>query len=1725
MRYFTLFLFFASALFANTIVTENDPSTLVNGVSVITGDLYTFEEDYRVEGVEPISIRRAYLSSKGDWTPYPHLFATHLIALHSFEVIEPNGTAALYSGSPRDKKKGKHEPIRFDVSESCSIGVANTASGKIAAQTNFKNQYLLVDPDGKSFVVCAASGAKRYYRELKNQKKANLGFGQKGYLIYRYAIQSETLPNGNKIQYQWDNENRLESITTVSLRGKQLAQVIFPKWKPEKPPAEYRIAGSDGRSLCYKSGYLDLKKEKHWNLRSIHSPNSPTESFARIVKKIRRGQAEEKTPFLESVSLPMNRIVHVEYEEAQEKGFTFHRVKKLLSPLEKDAALHVAKSFAYYPEQKQTHIFDAQGNKTAYFWDANFHLTQIDFFGGSDLLHHSEKFVWGGTNLRCKAFFDEERRPIQARVFIYDEKNNVKEEAFFGNLSGQGPPLQMGEDGLPLKNGVESCVKKTDYTSDERNLPLRQEDSNGLVTLYDYIPGTHLLKSKFLCDGEVVKIRYFYEYNEDLILVREIVDDGMAKTIRQITPKRDAPYYGMPEIIEEKYEDNGQEILLRKTVLSYGPGARVEKKEVYDANGVYRYSIKMAYDDKGRLILETNPMGWETVSRYDDVGNKIYCKDVSGNETTFDYDFSNRLTKKEEKGFDGTTRVFHYEYDSNHNLVLETDAYGQETWYVPTPFGQRTEIHLPPTLEASPVLKSTFDSAGNETIRTDADGFTTQMRHNPYGKPTWVKHPDGGEESYTYYVDGALKTHTDAMGVLTEYERDYLGHVLKKTISHNHETLSVETAEYTGQQLTTKTDAEGHKTLLSYDRAGRKIAEELEMEKILFYYDSLNRCHIGEKGNLRTISHYDLLDRLEEQQEEDISSGKLLRKSVCRYDRAGNKTHTFCWVEGSQTQEQSEYDSQNRLKWKIDPSGAKEIISYNDAFHNELGQTVLQKTHTDPLGLETIETFDALGRVSKIEKRKNRTLRVVDKRYNARGKAALQIDTIFAPDGASRVIRTRWEYDECSRPTLLVEAEGTPEEKVTQNSYTLRGEKRTTRKPDGTILRYEYDGLGSLLSITSSDGSVCHEMRYNRLGHLIWSDGIEREVDFRGRLLAEIFPQDYRIENSFNSSGQRSECRIPIANCLIEYTHNGLDLLEVSRKTMRGTELYTHRYGEHDLSGNLQESELPNHLGRVQYRYDTCSRRLLVAAPGYLQQVLQADSMGNIWRMQTQGGESSFDYDELYQITSEHGVFNHDYQCDSLHARLKKDDELYQINSLNQPISHIEYDRNGNPKRQGETFYTFDALDRLIQITTPQFTQTFTYDSQHRRLSALTNQKIRFFLYDGQNEIGALNEKLEVEELRILGDAPHAEIGAAIGIELHGKAYAPIHDLSGNLAALLPLDGGPIEITQFSAFGEQTGSHLSPWSFSSKRLDATGLIYYGRRFYQPDFGQWLSPDPAGFTDGMNLYAFVGNCPLTHFDEYGLFDFNQNEWDLSNSQQSLPWMHSMSDRFTYQSSPPISKSAILPSLTPDSTLSRVYCVNGINNTVKECISSAEALKQSLGGRVNVCPAYSETFGFFKDLGSVYESRSNPNYSTPFIRMLKQSLLQDIRSLEAANSLKKIFIDCFSRGSTDTYHAVKDFTRDQKDRLIIISCGGIKMLPRDLGFAVINLVSKGDWCSLHFNSELKKNPKAYDSWADVVLLKQKDGFKGFIKDHFALSRTYQDGIKEHGQELYQTYGGDE
>jgi insecticidal toxin complex protein TccC len=58
--------------------------------------------------------------------------------------------------------------------------------------------------------------------------------------------------------------------------------------------------------------------------------------------------------------------------------------------------------------------------------------------------------------------------------------------------------------------------------------------------------------------------------------------------------------------------------------------------------------------------------------------------------------------------------------------------------------------------------------------------------------------------------------------------------------------------------------------------------------------------------------------------------------------------------------------------------------------------------------------------------------------------------------------------------------------------------------------------------------------------------------------------------------------------------------------------------------------------------------------------------------------------------------------------------------------------------------------------------------------------------------------------------------------------------------------------------------------YSGKERDATGLYYYGLRYYAPWLQRWINPDPdpAGAVDGLNRYCMVRNSPIRYNDNKG-----------------------------------------------------------------------------------------------------------------------------------------------------------------------------------------------------------------------------------------------------------------
>ncbi|MCD5997549.1 RHS repeat protein, partial [Pseudomonas sp. CDFA 602] len=79
----------------------------------------------------------------------------------------------------------------------------------------------------------------------------------------------------------------------------------------------------------------------------------------------------------------------------------------------------------------------------------------------------------------------------------------------------------------------------------------------------------------------------------------------------------------------------------------------------------------------------------------------------------------------------------------------------------------------------------------------------------------------------------------------------------------------------------------------------------------------------------------------------------------------------------------------------------------------------------------------------------------------------------------------------------------------------------------------------------------------------------------------------------------------------------------------------------------------------------------------------------------------------------------------------------------------------------------------------------------------------------------------------------------------------------------------PYGATTVWTHADNPDASLKTRRYSGKERDATGLYYYGRRYYAPWLQRWISPDPGGTIDGLNLYRFARNNPSTLSDPDGM----------------------------------------------------------------------------------------------------------------------------------------------------------------------------------------------------------------------------------------------------------------
>ena len=95
-------------------------------------------------------------------------------------------------------------------------------------------------------------------------------------------------------------------------------------------------------------------------------------------------------------------------------------------------------------------------------------------------------------------------------------------------------------------------------------------------------------------------------------------------------------------------------------------------------------------------------------------------------------------------------------------------------------------------------------------------------------------------------------------------------------------------------------------------------------------------------------------------------------------------------------------------------------------------------------------------------------------------------------------------------------------------------------------------------------------------------------------------------------------------------------------------------------------------------------------------------------------------------------------------------------------------------------------------------------------------------------------------------------------------------DHLGSIIGTADSTGTSTAIFTYGPFGESSLTTGIRYGYTGQRsMAALGLLYYKARFYSPSLGRFLQPDPIGYADDLNLYAYVGNNPVNFTDPSGL----------------------------------------------------------------------------------------------------------------------------------------------------------------------------------------------------------------------------------------------------------------
>ncbi|BED94693.1 RHS repeat-associated core domain-containing protein [Escherichia fergusonii] len=810
----------------------------------------------------------------------------------------------------------------------------------------------------------------------------------------------------------------------------------------------------------------------------------------------------------------------------------------------------------------------------------------------------------------------------------------------------------------------------------------------------------------------------------------------------------------------------------------------------------------------------------------------VAYENTQGERVSIDYDMEQRITTVVhadglrhhhawnarylvEKYTDEAGQCWCYEWNENDLLVRTTDPSGATTAY-------------------------SYDNAGNPVTETDPLGrsvCTRWLEHRAL--PEQITHPDGSIHRYFYDEYFGLRGETDALGQRCYYHRDTWGQVTALT----DEKGGIQRFTYNERgQISQAQDCSGKVTRYRYDKAYR-LAEETDAG--------------GES------THY-----------EYSPAGRPVKML-----RADNWVASLSWTRKGQP-ESYRMGHSNPVRWQYDNNGRLSVV-------------------TDPVGHTVRREYDERDRLTHL--------------YNENGEMYRFVqganDRLHEEKGLDGIV-TRYEYDSCDRVISRTWAAGTPDALTHHWQYNAAGEITEKMTPDGRT-EYRYTATGNLKEARFYPAGL------DEYGTPLPSRKIRLEYDALGQLTAEENDTG-RVSYSLDELGNRTAVNLPDGRSLKTLFYGSGHVLNISldgRMITGFSRDNLHREVSR-TQGSLTMRTRYDRLGRPERReiYREGNRMRPVEAWHR-----QYDSRHNLLS-ETQIYDYSY---QGYSYDDADHVLRHETPLRG--SRQWQYDAAGNLLEPSQAGGALKYNRQPLCRQQA---CEYDVYGRLVQKPGPGGIWRYRYDSEHRMTEAVTEiptmtrmGKTRHEVHFSYDPLGRRTEKRSVvkefengrgqvketqrvttfvwEGLRLL--AENRDGLPLVYVYEDTESYTPLARVwgSGEKARVdyyrCSQNGMPEALTdeqgkqhwrlEVDTWGETRGEYAdergSYWyqkqdgapeenlRFAGQYLDReTGLHYNTFRYYAPDMGRFLTPDPIGLAGGINLSQYAPN-PLGWIDPLGL----------------------------------------------------------------------------------------------------------------------------------------------------------------------------------------------------------------------------------------------------------------